>query len=616
MGPMMNLDYQNIRFVPIVHQRVTFAERVRTAAMAWQPDVIAVELPASIKKPVLEGVARLPRISAVAWREPQNPDSLFYLPVDPCDGLIEAVRLACANRIPIKLIDLDMPGLREKWQYAPDELIVDRAGLGRYAEAFAPSLAASDPASAARESHMAAILRALAATHDRVLCVLGIGHYRAVRELVETGAIEPPHPEAIDSRPNAALVDIEKRALPAFLGEMPYITWLWEQSREERELTGESGFDKLDAIVTMLREASEIYKRLYREELNLTQWHGLLQYARNLAIVGGRLQPDFHELVIAARGIVDGDFAAELAALAGLYPPQEGKPVDELPQLTATMKKMPGGAQFLAAPRWEMPPVDPNPIRLRRRPSAELLELWKRDWEDQPGLFGLCDWPPESDRQEKFMHFVRKRALSVLCEDRRRVEEFTSSMLDGLDLRETLRNWHAGKLYVRAEYPPRGAVGAVVVIFEDQSLDDDDNWRATLYAEHRGESDISFFASPLGENIVGPRISRVELNGLLSVWPAARIPDIWMFNLGEGIATCADALLAAGIMFSSEKYLAYVAARPPRPRLKALARRHGKHIIFLPLHQFARDRLRRIRRFHMLGGRHVRKWARDYIFEN
>ncbi|MCE5230993.1 hypothetical protein LLG95_15550 [bacterium] len=614
----MTLDFNNIRFVPIVHQRVTFAERVRHAAISFRPDAIAVELPATLQPLIVEGVKRLPRISAIAWREAEDPNELYYLPIDPSDGLVEAVRLALGYNIPLHCIDLDLPGLREKWQYAPDDLIVERAGLKRYVEEFGPALAATDDASAARESHMATMLRALAGRYGRVLCVLGVGHYESVRRLVESGEVEPAHPGAIDERPGAALFDIEKHALPGMLGEIPWLTYLWEQSREERELTGEGGFDRLDAIVTLLREAADVYEKLYHEQLNLTQWHGLLQYARNLALVNGRLQPDFHELVIAGRGVVDGDYAAELAALGALYPPQEGKGTDELPRLTAGrgLKDDNVIARFHAAPRWEMEPFEMTRIRLRRRPPAELLEIWKRDWEEQPGLFGLCDWPPESERQEKFMHFVRKRALAVMSEDRRRVEEFTSSMLDGLDLRETLRNWHSGKLYVRAEYPPRGAVGAVVVIFEDQDLDDGNNWRATLYAEHRGESDISFFATPLGEQVVGPRISRVELNGLLSVWPASHLPDIWMFNLGEGIKSCADALLASGIMFSSDKYVAYVAATPPRPRMKQLARRYGRHIIYLPLHQFARDRLRRIRRFHMLGGRHVRRWARDYIFEN
>ncbi len=613
----MDLDYQNIRFVPIVHQRLAFAERVRQAAMTWKPDAIAVELPATLDALIRRGVKRLPRISAVAWHEADRPGELFYLPIDPSDGLIEAARLALDNRIPLHMIDLDLPGLHEPYRFAPDDLIVERAGLRRYVEAFAPALAASGPAAAARESHMAALLRALASRHERVLCVLGIGHYAAVRRLAESGAVDPPHPEALAERPRAALFDVDKRALPAFLGEIPWLTWLWEQSREERELTGEAGFDKLDAIVTLLREAAAAYEKMYHERINLTQWHGLLQYARNLALIDGRWQPDLHELLLAARGAVDGDYTVEVAELAGLYPPQEGNPEGGLARLGLGRPGAgrPSAERLAAAPRWAMPPADASPIRVHRRPPRELIETWKREWEDQPDLAGLCDWPPESDRQEKFMHFVRKRALAVVSEDRRRVEEFTGSMLDGLDLRETLRHWSTGKLYVRAEYPPRGAVGAVVVVFEDQAIDDDNNWRATLYAEHRGESDITFFATPLGEHVVGPRISRVELNGILSVWPAALIPDIWLFNLGEGVKTCADALLASGIMFSADRYVAYVAAEPPRPRLKALARRYGRHIIYLPLQQFAHDRLRRIRRFHMLGGRHVRAWARDYIFE-
>ena len=40
-------------------------------------------------------------------------------------------------------------------------------------------------------------------------------------------------------------------------------------------------------------------------------------------------------------------------------------------------------------------------------------------------------------------------------------------MLDGLDIRETIRKWDQGsKVYVKEERPVRGRVGSVVVIFD------------------------------------------------------------------------------------------------------------------------------------------------------
>ena len=146
-------------------------------------------------------------------------------------------------------------------------------------------------------------------------------------------------------------------------------------------------------------------------------------------------------------------------------------------------------------------------MRFRRRPSIEMKELWKEQW-NEIGVGGICSWPPEDDRQERFMMFLRKRALQVVSEDKKQVVEFSTSMLDGLDIRETMRNWHQKKLYVQQVPQPQGKVGAVVVIFDEEMMDPRYSWRLTLYAEHRNESDISFYSTPLGEKVVGPRISK------------------------------------------------------------------------------------------------------------
>lgn len=214
------------------------------------------------------------------------------------------------------------------------------------------------------------------------------------------------------------------------------------------------------------------------------------------------------------------------------------------------------------------------------------------------------------------MDFLRKRALQVVTEDRKQVREFSTSMLDGLDIRETMRNWHTGKLYVQSTPQPRGRVGAVVLIFQDEPLAFEPTWRTTLYAEHQNESDISFFATPLGEHVVGPRISRTEFGGILSVYPAWGIPDIWSLGLGGRIRWCSEALGLAALLFSPHRYIAYVAAEPPRSWLCDLARNYRRHFVYLPRHMFSDARLKKIRRFHILNGRDVRAWARDYIFDD
>ena len=50
---------------------------------------------------------------------------------------------------------------------------------------------------------------------------------------------------------------------------------------------------------------------------------------------------------------------------------------------------------------------------------------------------------------EDYGRFLKKKGKSILSEERVRVEPFTTSILDGIDMRETIRNWYEGRIYVR-----------------------------------------------------------------------------------------------------------------------------------------------------------------------
>ena len=56
--------------------------------------------------------------------------------------------------------------------------------------------------------------------------------------------------------------------------------------------------------------------------------------------------------------------------------------------------------------------------------------------------------------------------MNLLGEDVARSEKFTTSVMDGLDMRETLRNSHKGDIYVKILPPRRGSVEVVVFLFD------------------------------------------------------------------------------------------------------------------------------------------------------
>ena len=105
--------------------------------------------------------------------------------------------------------------------------------------------------------------------------------------------------------------------------------------------------------------------------------------------------------------------------------------------------------------------------------------------------FHQCSWPPEDVAIERFRTHTFEKAQQIIGQDLARVEKFTTSVQDGIDIRETLRNWHTGDIYVKNFPPNRGSVDVVVMLF-----------RLTRYVRVFAVGKIkSFERAQLGEEI-------------------------------------------------------------------------------------------------------------------
>lgn len=611
--PSRLLEFDGIRVVPSVHGRIVFATQVRRAFAEQKPQCIAVELPAGLGESVREAVDYLPQIAAVTYREQTGEERLCYLPVSPADSIVEAIRLGRETNVPVEFVDLDVEPFDEPAQPMPDDYVIERIGLEPYTRMAVASLTPSQPGQSAwmREQHMAWRLHQLRRRYESILFVCGLGHLGRIYQFYVGGgdlASRPVPPRDV------RLAHVHERSLGRALREIPYLVHLYEQTRRRRRLAGGWRFDKLEAVRAILLEAEKAYQKRYKEEINVTQWRTMLQYTRNLALMQMNVCPEFYEVVVGAKSVVDGDFGAVVHEIASSYPRQRDfSPYPTLEIFARDRGRLGGGDErHWLKPRPPRPPEHSVQVRFRRRPTKRERTIWRQLW----GLMdhrGICSWPPEDKIQEDFMAYVRKRALRVVSEDKKQVCEFTTSFLDGLDIRETMRSWHERKIFVQQVPPPRGKVGPVVLVFENEPIDRRDSWRVTLYAEHQNESDISFYSDPMGEHVVGPGICRTHFRGILSVFPAKHIPDVWTNPTIEEYPSCAEKLLAAAIFYSDERYIAYVAAKPPPAHMRQLAGYNGREIIYLPIFMFSRRMLRKIRKFHILDGHHVRAFAGDYI---
>lgn len=597
------IEQQNLLLLPILHGRLECAALVRQAFVDYQPGAVAVELPPTLKAGVLRAAARMPLLSVVYYQDSRG--QTIYYPLEPTDPLVEAVRLSLTAAVPLHFIDRDLedyPRIREAF---PDPYALTRIGLPAYAEAYRRTVQGVPPLQPdlLREQAMAYYLQCLQPRHERVLVVFGLAHYPGLlRQLARPQA----QPLARRRRPDVQVAHLAEESSREILTEIPYLTAAWERTRQESPA---SGPDRLEILGTLVAEAAAQYSRTSGDAITPRQQALLHQFARNYALVQGQLTPDFYQLVVAARGVADDDFAYEVWDLGATYPWQAAEP--DLPvlrlqgeDLFLNQKKI----HFQRRLRQTRRRLVPVPVR--RKPRERRPGEWRQAWQG----FGICSYPPEDLVVEGFGDFARKKAANLLAEQNRRVEPFVASLLDGIDVRETLRHWPEGVLYVIEQRRSPGKVGAVVVIFDpDQGEAEKFPWRLTWLGEHAQESDMALYASTAGEHLVGPGISRCQYGGFLLSYPPWRLYDIWDDPYFAPARTKAERLVLAALDYCLEKQVLYVAAQPPRSRWLNWANRLGKKLLYLPIGSFSPQTIKKLRTFHVLDGQLVRRWAQEYI---
>jgi hypothetical protein len=242
-----------------------------------------------------------------------------------------------------------------------------------------------------------------------------------------------------------------------------------------------------------------------------------------------------------------------------------------------------------------------------------LKEKVPGEWARQLDGDSICSYPPEDLVIEDYGRYLKKKGKSILSEERVRVEPFTTSILDGIDLRETIRNWHERRIYVRQFQRISGEVGSVVVIF-DEDRDNRYPYMTTWLGEHQNESDMAFYSTDPFDRIVGPGIGRAEYGGFLMSLPARRMFDVWHDPDYDFAESKSERLLLAALDYTLERHVVYVAAKPPRSIFRSIAGRLGRTIIYIPIGQLSPVALKKIRVVHVLDGYEKRQIAKDFIW--
>lgn len=599
-----------ITALPVIHGRLASAVLAARLIQSGEFTDVAVELPPSLATEMFAGIDALPRISTILYREEEEFDGKraprWHVPVDPCDAMVEALRRARERGLRTHCIDLDVQGYKSKPLALPDPWIAHTLGVEAWYQTQLPLLRqhARDMQDLRRERHMAAELQRIAGAGDarrRVLFVTGLAHWESIRSMLEGG--EPLKPERGAEPAHVERRVLARASLREALTEFPWMAARWEKARA-REDAGT--FEATRLIPQMLIAARDRFERQHGDTLerpDTAKLRALVNFARKLAVRAGRLFPDAWTLAIAAKGCVGNDYTLALLETLAQYShnPATGLLLDHG---TARMEE----ESVPLAKRTDGETREVKLLRLRRPPARALQRKWRKMWDPHRA----CSWLPEDSAIEAFRRHVSGGALSLAGIERRRVEPFTTSFLDGLDLRATARD-PMQRLHVREEPRVPGRVGSVVVLFEDDPEGTRFPWRMTWYAEKEWESTLSFYATDPMAEPVGPGVARAHYGGAMFLFPPQPIPDIWDDLRFEQSRTSAERLLRAAIYWSMDRFIVHVAESPPPERCIHEAALHGRHIVHVPLSAYSAQQLARLRRFHVLNGSEVRSWAGRWI---
>lgn len=622
MSPLAFSD--RVFALPVTHGSGDWAIEVRRCLLSAEWDCVAVPLPPSFQPLVLEAIGALPRLSIVwqaepAWsasrewtgdddEEPDDADeaAASYVPIDPCQPVIAALRIALQERLATAFIDLETARFEPYGARLPDPYALKQVSPEKFAAAVLPAIPRpTAEQSKARITHMAARLRELEQTHRRVLVVCSLLDWPWLREAYVERT--PPHVED-DAVAEPQLAAVDPRTSLFVLGELPFITALYEHARAQLDADENLSVDGVKALLLAARDHYRRDAGRQARQITPKLLRTYFQYVRNLSLIESRLTPDFYTLMVAARQIFGDRFAQALAEVVREYP-FGGHVAAPVMTFGIQRGRLPDGTRLTLKNRLPGPPLQWRTLQLRPKP-VRLEQLgWSRQWNP----YRQCSWPPEDVAIEKFRTHVKDAALALLGTDLARSEKFSTSLKDGLDIRETLRNWHTGDLYVKVLPPTRGSLDCVVMLFDTPADPRDYPWRVTWHAEHHDESSLALFATNYQQHMIGPGIGQAEYGGALFLFPPRPLPDVWRDRRFDFCETLEERLIAAGCCHARERHVVVLSAVVPGLGWKRIAQKFGKKLIHVPINRFGQELIQQLRVFHVLNGTQIRSYAAHFI---
>ncbi len=611
---------------PALHGKAVFAMQLRQLFWAKRFDCVAIALPACLQQDCIEGLEKLPFIHALSIHSAMR----CYLPFDPCDAYIEAMRQASQRKSDLRFLeDQTLFTYSQHFEF-PDTLLLQSQGLENYYGLCKPALTLVAPESQHRAQINYRRLKTLEAHYQNILWVGDFTVFSQLQMLFENNSISqilaeslteaysaiPSNSlsenscaegtEELEETPMIRLLPVKPKHLYFALGELPFYAGEMEK---ERQNVLASPREYLDLVKQIFIDTRNQYVTEGAEQISVKKLQTALTFLRNLAAMQNRITPDLMDLITAAKGVFGQNFAVRVLEAARDYPFIDMETSVQALEIGRTHIQEPQDEEPVSAfnlfqdeiKHWKI-------ISLKKEPDKKQQQEFRYAWDPR----GMCSHTPEDVKIENFNRVVRRRTVDLVQQGQSRIEKLTSSLKDGIDLRETLRHWHKRSIYVKDSPPTHSKLDTVVIIF-DENHDDKYPQHTTWYAEHKEESTLTFYATDPFAKMIGPGITESQYGGLSLLFPPRPIQDVFKLFPPSEFQSLAEQLLYGALMHSDEKIISYVSAEKPNMRKRQMAKQFRKKLAWVPLQAFSEETLRQLRKFHILNGKEVRSWVGRYL---
>jgi hypothetical protein len=614
--------FRNLVGVPSAHYDPHFAQAVRHAFVRFNPTVVALELPASTREEL--------EWARACWPTPvvsYSGSSLF--PFIPGDSMVEGYRQAMERGTPVALVDLDTDGgnhqpmrvlgpdlARAEPLYSEVQTLLFEAG------------GAPAPLDLAREAHMGRLLSDLMREQQTVLWIGGMYHWERIIERLESERFDGPAIPTVAGR-RFQRMRLAPSALHHITQRLPWMVSRYAadpDGYDETDATRELALRALplgDGPIRILRQIGAVQRMEEPIEGTPADVARVLLFARNLAMTRDmRIRPNIFDLITAAAATIDAYYAGrlfELAVQEDVSTTAAAYPALEWEGRGGIWEFRLGDEQIIAEPWFGAPATGGRESLLTITQVENLVDLLADLPDADTGskrYWGMLPW--EEAEYAEFVSYILRRA-SIADPEEATSAPFLSGLADGLDLRETIRHWQEGAIYVRHERrgrmnftngavdwvnPSEQAAGLQGRLSEGGWIDPSSTWVGT--ASRETES-----GAVLREHPYHLQMDRREFT-LLSLdsvnWAGEDHAEETFYRhvirpLVDIQRTPKDTVygwLEIMFQYCQGKPFVYYSRYVPSPRIYALASRHNVKLVHAPLHQIPARLLRKHQTFRFL----------------